>query len=211
MNRSRSDAVPEWFAQVMAPLIRRCKPDRGEFTEDDARDYFAILKGVPPKYLAAAVVEHLRTAKEPWMPMPAAILQLAREARRKHVAQVIRDAPECLVCENTGLVSARERGSANRFSAFACTSCARGMGYRSHRKFDPESMETWREVGRAITSNNATIAIPDFSVPQPELKSNDQQREELAQWQARKEAHRQELEAGARELAEHSEKKGGRT
>lgn len=167
-QRFRSDPVPPEFAEIMAPLIRRCRTENGQFSEDDARDYYAILKTVPLQYLAAAVAEHLKTATEPWMPMPARLLLLARDARKEHRLKAIETAPDCDTCQNTGLVCSRVRGSGKRWSSRRC-SCPRGWQFTTHARFDPQSMETWREHGRRLMGPEpvqlpAVIPLPDLGV-----------------------------------------------
>lgn len=175
MGQSPSDAVPQWFAESLAPLVRVC---RTPFTADHARDYYAILRDVHPRWLCAAVVSYLRTATEPWLPMPATLLTLARKAQREELARAIAEAPACEPCENTGLVTARPRG-ATGWAAFAC-GCVRGRQYRAHPRFDPQSMETWRGVSLPLPAVAGTLRLPDLSVPPAENKPAAQQVRELA-------------------------------
>src|SRR5690348_15925253 len=105
MNRSD---VPPWFGEALAPLVRNCRGDA--FTEEQAKDYWVILRTVPEQFLKAAVVDYLRNATEPWMPMPKVLWDLAKKARRTATIRAIAAAPDCRTCGNTGLVSARVKG-----------------------------------------------------------------------------------------------------
>lgn len=148
-SRSRSDAIPAWFVEAMAPLVRRCRTENGKFSEDDARDYYAILKETKERFLKSAVARFLTEAKEPWFPMPAVLLDIARKEHRDYIRNLIETAPPCEPCQSSGLVTARLRGS-DPWTSFACVACARGLQFRSLRKFDAAAMETWRDHNRRL-------------------------------------------------------------
>lgn len=173
--------TPEEFAVIMAPIYRLCREEKGgneQGRHEFAATYFAILKNVDARYLRAAVVQYLATATEPWFPMPAVLLQLARDARRAERQRAIENAPDCPVCENTGLVSARPRDSRQRFRSLRCVACARGFQFSRHERFDAATMETWREHGLRLVgpvTATATIPLPDLSVPAPAVGPKGEQ------------------------------------
>lgn len=138
-------SIPQWFEAVLAHLVRRWP---GTFSADDAKDYWAILKGVEKEYLAMAVAQHLAAETDPWkaVPMPATLLMLAAKSRRDVIEKRIAAAPNCSRCENSGLVTARYRGERLWYS-FSCSDCVRGELCTSFRPFDPSKMESWREHG----------------------------------------------------------------
>lgn len=174
--------TPEEFETTMAPIYRVCREEKGATErgrQEFAATYYAILKNVDARYLRAAVVQYLATATEPWFPMPAVLLQLARDARRAERQRAIENAPDCSVCENTGLVSARPRDSRQRFSSVRCVACARGYQFAKHRPFDAATMETWREHGLRLMAPEdappATIPLPELSVPAAAVGSKGEQ------------------------------------
>jgi len=160
-----------------------------------AATYYAILKNVPEHLLRAAVVSYLAKATEPWFPMPAVLLDLARKAKRREQERAIERAEDCERCQNTGLVSARPIGS-ERWLCLSCV-CVRGITFASHARFDPQSMETWREHAisrmeglpapeqsvKAITDQTAEL----MTVPIQFNKPANQQVRELVE--ARKNKH----------------------
>lgn len=188
--RSEPEPVPEWFAESLAPLVRRHPK---EFTEDDTRDYFAILGIVPERWLKAAVIKHLRTAREAWMPMPSVLLDSARDLQLKEWQHRVKMAPPCPICGSSedGMVDAVLRATGQRLDSLACI-CVRGERRRGRNfpAFDPRSMETRKQWDdRTLTVDPLpTKAITDqraagMTVPPSTDKPAREQRRALARYQ----------------------------
>lgn len=177
----------EEFAVAMAPIYRVCREENGatdKSREEVAETYYAILKNVPARFLRAAVVRYLGSVTEPWFPMPAVLLGLARQARGEWKKKQREAAPNCPYCVRSGLVDARPRGT-QKWRCFDCF-CVHGAA-TSNKRFDPASMETYRahtqhlieQHGPAKRLLSPEAFAEQFSIPEPVQKSANQQRQEL--------------------------------
>jgi hypothetical protein len=181
-TRSRSDPIPEYFKDAMGPLIRR---HPGEFSDEDSRDYYAVLKVVHERWLKFVVAHLMVTRKKPWMPTPAVILELARRAQYDDWQRRVDAAPPCDVCQNssTGSVDGiLADGSVSKNLACICVRGERLRG-RKRRAFDPSTMRTHRQVAAqkllAGEQKRLTVQLPDLSVPPSTNKSQKQQLREI--------------------------------
>lgn len=204
----------EEFAVAMAPIYRVCREENGATDRsraEVAETYYAILSHVPARFLRAAVVAYLRAATEPWFPMPAVLLGLARIARSEWRQKQRDAAPDCPYCVRSGLVDARPRGSA-KWECFDCI-CVHAAT-ESSRRFDPASMETYRSHTQKLLTEHGPakrLLSPEafaehFSIPEPVRKSAGQQRQELRRLtaEARKAEHRR-VRSAEIELLRHAE------
>lgn len=204
----------EEFAVAMAPIYRVCREENGATEQsraEVAETYYAILKNVPARFLRAAVVRYLARVTEPWFPMPAVLLGLARQARGEWKQKQREAAPDCPYCGRSGLVDAKLRGTV-RWECFDCF-CVHGAT-ESKKRFDPASMETFRAHHQSLIAQHGPakrLLSPEafaeqFSVPAPARKSSAQQREELKRLTADvRKAESKRLRIAELELLRHAE------
>lgn len=183
-----SEGIPDWFTDAMGPLVRRHPQP---LTDEDARDYWAILKIVPEMWLRAAVLMHLSQDEKPFIPQPATLLRLARKIQRDWLAERAKRLPPCPLCGTTGTVWVPSPVNPKRSDAHACR-CERGRQKRLP-PYDPEHMPTEDEFKQAqigavemkcLTVEEALAGIGNIEkAPKPSQRT---QLRRLARWEQKR-------------------------